>query len=127
MKCFPLENNQPAIWVASYVTTCFFTHIGPAMRLLHEIVVPRIAADWSIVADYLEYEVEYKRIIKERCHHDPVKCCVELLEDWLSSDRGVSPKSWSRLIEALKGIKNLKATIEKIVQELVEAGVDITK
>ena len=97
------------------------------MRLLHEIVVPRIAADWSIVADYLEYEVEYKRIIKERCHHDPVKCCVELLEDWLSSDRGVSPKSWSRLIEALKGIKNLKATTEKIVQELVEAGVDTTK
>ena len=41
------------------------TYVGPAMRLLHEIVVPRIAADWSIVADYLEYEVEYKRVIKK--------------------------------------------------------------
>ena len=93
------------------------------MRLLHDIVVPRIAADWSIVADYLEYEVEYKRIIKERCRDDPVKCCVELLEDWLSSDRGVSPKSWSRLIEALKGIKSLTDATEKIVQDLVKAGV----
>ena len=97
------------------------------MRLLHEIVVPRIAADWSIVADYLEYEVEYKRIIKERCHHDPERCCVELLEDWLSSDRGVSPKSWSRLIEALKGIKSLTAATEKIIQDLRKAGVVVTE
>ena len=43
------------------------------MRLLHEIVVPRIAADWSIVADYLEYEVEYKQVIKEKCRDDPMK------------------------------------------------------
>ena len=92
------------------------------MRLLHEIVVPRIAADWSIVADYLEYEVEYKRVIKEKCHDDPMKCCVELLEDWLSSNRGVSPKSWSRLIEALKEIKSLTATTEKIIEDLEKAG-----
>ena len=65
-----------------------FTHKGPAMRLLHEIVVPRIADDWSIVADYLEYEVEYKQlqVITAKCHNDPQRCCVELLEDWLSSD-----------------------------------------
>ena len=93
------------------------------MRLLHEVVVPSIAADWSIVADYLEYEVEYKRVIKERCHHDPEKCCAELLEDWLSSDRGVSPKSWSTLIETLRGLKKLRATTEKIVTDLEKAGV----
>ena len=95
------------------------------MRLLHEIVVSRIAADWSIVADYLEYEVEYKQVIKERCQNDPMKCCVELLEDWLSSDRGVSPKSWSRLIEALKEIKSLTAATEMIMQDLANAGVAI--
>ena len=79
------------------------------------------------MADYLEYEVMYKQVIKERCHNDPEKCCVELLEDWLSSDRGVSPKSWSRLIEALKGIKSLTATTEKIIQDLANAGVVITE
>ena len=104
-----------------------FTHTGPAMRLLHEIVVPRIAADWSIVADYLEYEVEYKQLIKERCQNDPMKCCMELLEDWLSSNRGVSPKSWSRLIEALKGIKSLTASTKEIVQDLAKAGVVVTE
>ena len=93
------------------------------MRLLHEIVIPKIAADWSKVADYLDYDVEYKRVIKETCHHDPERCCVELLEDWLSSNRGVSPKSWSTLIEALKGIQSITATTEKIIEDLKKAGV----
>ena len=91
--------------------------------LLHEIVVPRIAAKWDVVAIYLGYEVEYKQLIKERCHHDPERCCLELLEDWLSSDRGVSPKSWSTLIEALRKIKKLTGTTEKIITDLEKAGV----
>ena len=93
------------------------------MRLLHEIVVPRIAADWSMVADYLEYELEYKRLIREKCRDNPQKCCVELLEDWLTSSRGVSPKSWSKLIEVLREITSLTATTEKIVRDLTAAGV----
>ena len=93
------------------------------MRLLHEIVVPRIAADWDVVAVYLGYEVEYKQLIKTRCHHDPERCCLELLEDWLTSNRGVTPKSWSKLIEVLKGIKDLTATTERIVEDLTTAGV----
>ena len=93
------------------------------MRVLHEIVVPRIAADWSMVADYLGYEVEYKRMIEKKCHDDPMRCCVELLEDWLSSDRGVSPKTWSTLIKALRGIKSLTATTEKIIGDLKKFGV----
>ena len=93
------------------------------MRLIHEIVVPRIAAKWDVVAIYLEYEVEYKQLIKERCYHDPERCCLELLEDWLFSDRGVYPKSWSRLIEILKEITHLKAATEKIIEDLETAGV----
>ena len=93
------------------------------MRLLHELVVPRIAADWNIVADYLEYELEYKRLIREKCRDDPERCCVKLLEDWLTSNRGVSPKSWSKLIDILREIKSLKATTEKLVEDLTTAGV----
>ena len=95
------------------------------MRLLHEIVVPRIAANWSLVADFLEYELEYKQLIREKCRDDPQRCCVELLEDWLSSKRGVSPKSWSKLIEVLRGIKSLKATTEKIIENLAAVGVNV--
>ena len=75
------------------------------------------------MAIYLGYEVEYEQLIKERCHHDPERCCLDLLEDWLSSNRGVSPKSWSRLIEALKEIKSLTATTGKIIEDLEKAGV----
>ena len=93
------------------------------MRILHDKVVPRIAARWDDVAIYLGYEVEYKQLIERKCNQEPEKCCKKLLEDWLSSNRGVTPKSWSKLIEVLRGIKNLKATTEKIVKELTEAGV----
>ena len=93
------------------------------MRLLHEIVVPRIAAEWDVVAIYLMYEVEHKKLIKERCHHDPERCCLELLQDWLCSDRGVTPKSWSKLIEVLREIKSLKVATAKIVEDLATAGV----
>ena len=93
------------------------------MRLLHEIVIPRIAAKWDVVAIYLMYEVEYKQLIKERCHHDPERCCLELLQDWLCSDRGVTPKSWSKLIEVLREIKSLKGATAKIVEDLATAGV----
>ena len=93
------------------------------MKLLHEVVIPRIAAKWSLVADYLEYEVEDKNWIREKCRDDPLKCCVELLENWLSSDKGVSPKSWSKLIQVLSEIKSLTSTTEKIVEDLANAGV----
>jgi len=88
------------------------------MVLLQKIVVPKIAADWSLVADCLEYEEKDKKLIGEKCHHDPIKCCEQLLEDWLSSNRGVFPKSWSKLIEVLKKSKGLVAIIEDIVKDL---------
>ena len=88
------------------------------MKLLRQIVIPRIAASWETVADYLEYEPEYKQLIKRKRHNDAQECCVELLEDWLCSDRGVSPKSWTVLINTLKDIKDLTASTEKIIIEL---------
>ena len=93
------------------------------MKLIHEVVVPRIAAHWSLVADYLEYELEFKQVIRKQGHDNPMDCCVILLEDWLSSSRGVSPKSWTKLIEILKEIVCLKGTTEKIIKDLTEAGV----
>jgi len=93
------------------------------MVLLCEIVVPRIAANWNMMADCLEFGDEDKRLIGEKCQYDPVKCCEQLLENWLSGDKGVSPKSWSKLIEVLKEIRCLRGAAEKILKELEEAGV----
>ena len=66
--------------------------------------------------------MEDKRLIREKCHHDPLKCCVELLEDWLSSDKGVSPKCWSKLVEVLRQIKSLTSAAGKIIEDLAKAG-----
>ena len=93
--------------------------------MLHEVVIPRIAAKWSTVADYLGYEVEFKEIIGLDCHHEPLNCCAFLLQDWLMSNRGVSPKSWSTLIGTLRQIKSIAGTVEKIVEDLKQQGIDI--
>ena len=62
-------------------------------------------------------------MIRKQGRDNPIDCCVILLEDWLSSDRGLSPKTWSKLIEILKEIKCLKGTIETVIEDLEEAGV----
>ncbi|XP_065900750.1 uncharacterized protein [Dysidea avara] len=93
------------------------------MVLLREKVVPRVATDWNVVADCLEFEEEDKRLIGEKFHHDPIKCCEQLLEDWLFGDKGVSPKSWSKLIEVLRKSEDLVAVTEEIVEDLAVAGV----
>ena len=95
------------------------------MILLCEIVVPRIAAKWYTVADYLEYELEFKELIDKQCNHNLMNCCVKLLEDWLTSNRGVSPKTWSKLIETLRKIRPLIAATERIALDLKEKGIDV--
>jgi len=95
------------------------------MRLLHDIVIPRVAAHWSVLADYLEYELEYKQLIQKKCNSDPLECCVMLLEDWLSSKRGVSPKSWRVLIKVLREIKVLTEATRKIEEDIISAGVPL--
>ena len=95
------------------------------MKVLHKVVIPRIAAKWSMVADFLDYEVEFKEVINLQCHHDVLRCCAYLLEDWLFSHRGVSPKSWSTLIGTLRKIKPLIGTVEKIVDDLKQEGIDV--
>ena len=56
-------------------------------------------------------------------HHDPMDCCVILLEEWLSRNRRVSPKRWFKSIEVLKEIKCLRSATEKLTKELAEVGV----
>ena len=81
------------------------------MKPLHKIVIPRIAASWEKVADYLECELESKQLIRKQKHDDSL---VDLLKDRLCSDR-VSPKSWTVLINTLKEIKHRRATTEETI------------
>ena len=80
------------------------------------IVIPRIQAEWEDVAYALDFEIATVKAIKT--NDNPKKCCRELFIDWLSTDHGVGPKTWSTLIEKLKKIEELAAATNEIINEL---------
>ena len=88
------------------------------MKCLHQLVIPNVAAEWKTIADYLEFKLPMIKIIEEQHRNDPVKCCTELFRQWLSSDYGVGPKTWSILIKTLKEITQLSTVTKEIEQKL---------
>ena len=49
-------------------------------------------------------------------------CCKALLEDWLSSDRGVKPKTWKNLLKAIGEVEELQPLLDEIKQGLQSEG-----
>ena len=92
------------------------------MKWMYKLVIPQISAHWKIVAAYLEYPLTKKKEIDERHHGDPSNCCTELMEDWLTSNQGVSPKSWHKLLSVLKEIGQLSSAANYIEQCLINEG-----
>ena len=88
------------------------------MKQIHQLVIPRVAAEWKTVADYLEFKLPSIKIIEEQYRNNPVKCCTELFRQWLSGDYGVGPRTWSTLIKTLKEIKQLSMVTKQIELKL---------
>ena len=89
----------------------------PDMCDLITIVIPKIQAEWEEVAYFLRYDVAAVKAFKKDCH-DGKMCCRKLFEDWLESSRGVTPKTWSKLLERIKAVNSLEAASEDIEKEL---------
>ena len=87
------------------------------MADINKIVIPRIQADWERVAFALCYSIPKVKAIKEN-NQNLNNCCLELFVDWLSTDHGAGPKTWSTLIEKLKEIEDLTAVTNEIIDEL---------
>ena len=108
------------------VTNMYFNNLRilfytePNMKWIHKLVVPHVSYCWKKVADFLEYPIPKKKEIEERQRSDPAKCCAELLEDWLSTDNGVKPKTWSKLLGALKEIGELRNSCLSIEEGLLK-------
>ena len=93
------------------------------MKWMHKVVIPEVSYCWRTIADYLDYPLAKKREIEDRQRGDPYNCCAELMEDWLTSDRGVSPKSWHTLVSVLKEVKGLSTvSVNSIEQCLLKEG-----
>ena len=92
------------------------------MKWMRKVVIPEVSYCWRTVADYLEYPVAKKKEIEERQRGDPCKCCAELMEDWLTSDRGVGPRTWDKLVSVLKEVGELSSSVTTIEQRLLKEG-----
>jgi len=96
----------------------FSSPTAPKMKQLHQHVIPNIAAHWRKVAEFLDLKFPTIDLIEEKFRGDPIRCCEETLRQWLKTDCGVGPKTWSTLIASLKGVTRLKSVAEEICQEL---------
>ena len=85
---------------------------------INKIVIPKIQAEWEDVAYALHYEIPTVNAIKAMCNDNPKKCCKELFKDWLSTDHGAGPKTWSTLLDKLKEVDDLAAATNDIMNEL---------
>ena len=92
------------------------------MKWMRKVIIPEVSYCWRTIADYLEYPVAKKKEVEERQRGDPHECCAELMEDWLTSDRGVGPKTWDKLVSVLKEIKELSSSVTTIEQCLLKEG-----
>ena len=81
------------------------------------IVIPKIKAEWEEVAYALYFDSPEVSAIGLKCLWDPKKCCREVFIDWIERGRGISPKTWSELLNRLKKIELVKAA-EDIFKEL---------
>ena len=85
---------------------------------INEIVIPQVKAEWEDIAYALDYEISEVQGILAKHNSDPKRCCRELFIDWLSTDHGVGPKTWSTLLEKLKKVGDLAATTDEIEKKL---------
>ena len=90
----------------------------PDMWTLIKIVVPKIKAEWELVAFSMNYDLYTVKAIREDYQNEK-ECCKRLFEDWLSSSRGVKPKTWNVLLGRIKHVPSLRMAAESIEKQLI--------
>ena len=95
------------------------------MRLLYKLVIPKISAHWDVVLANLQYELAFKQELDRKYRGNPRECCTALLEDWISSNRGVIPKTFTKLLEVLCSINEIAPFIREMIDGLKKEGITI--
>lgn len=84
------------------------------MRHLITVVIPKIQAYWVEVAYLLRFKIPDVDAIRMKYNGDPAKCCLQLLQDWLSTNKDSRAKTWPTLLASLKELDSLTASVEEI-------------
>ena len=88
------------------------------MKCLHQLVIHKVAAEWKTIADFLDFESSTINIIQEQYRDNLTKCCTELFREWLHTNHGLKPKTWSTLFDALRNVRQLATVTEEIERKL---------
>ena len=94
-----------------------FNFVEPDMWKLIKIVIPKIQAEWEEFAYSMQYDVNMVKTIRKDCTNSEI-CCKKLFEDWLTTSRGIAPKTWYTLLERIKEVTSLQSVAEAIEKEL---------
>lgn len=87
------------------------------MRFIHKLVVPKVSSCWESLAQRLQLEVSHVRMVSESNGGDNKKCCVNMIEDWISSDKGVEPKTWPVLLQAISNTPEVSSSVAYSIKE----------
>ena len=87
------------------------------MRYIHKLVVPKVSSCWQSLGQSLQLEASHLRVISDSNGRDVRKCCVTMIEQWISSDKGVEPKTWPVLLQAIANTSLLSSSVACSVKE----------
>ena len=93
------------------------------MKLMRSYVVDRLTPHWIDVCDYLDYPVSMRNWFGQQHGQVHKKCLIAVLEDWISTDNGRSPKTWQTFITAVCEIDGLEDIARAIRLCLEKEGV----
>ena len=89
------------------------------MAFLFKFVIPKAKAYWEDIAyAVLEYDIPFVNAIKQKHQNDVKRCCQELFEDWLTTEHGIKPKTWSTLLSQFSEVEELTVVTEVIKEKL---------
>lgn len=54
--------------------------------------------------------------IEKECKRDPMVCCRHLFKNWLTTENGISPKTWETLLTKLREVEELVYIVDDIVE-----------
>ena len=91
--------------------------LEPEMWGLIKIVIPKVKASWDKLAYSMGYSVNAVRGF-ERDGRNSDEQCRKFFEDWLTTGRGYTPKTWQTLLDRLKEVDDLTSAVEEIEKKL---------
>ena len=86
------------------------------MSKLQESIISRVSTQWYELGNELLIDLKYLKTIKSKYGSDHWRCCFDMFEHWLGSNRNAT---WHQLIISLQSPKvelyDVAADIEKMI------------